>query len=114
MDERRSERRKLLSYFSRVVERDSGYLLGYLVDLTTGGAMMVGNIYLEPNSPLSLRLDLPEDFTPQEKLDLEVLTVWSRPDQDPELYRTGLRLVDIKPADLLILEKLLNLHSSSL
>jgi hypothetical protein len=114
MDERRSESRKLLSYFSRVVERDSGYLLGYLIDLTTGGAMMVGNIYLEPNSPLSLRLDLPENFTPQEKLDLEVLTVWSRPDQDPELYRTGLRLINIQPSDLLILEKLLDLHGSSI
>ena len=114
MDDRRSENRKFLSYFSRVVERDSGYLLGYLVDLTTGGALLVGNIYLEPNSPLRLRLDLPEGLTLQEQLDLDVMTVWSRPDQDPELYRTGLRLIDVTPSDLLILEKLLNQHGSSI
>lgn len=114
MDDRRSESRKFLSYFSRVVERDSGYLLGYLVDLTTGGALLVGNIYLEPNSPLSLRLDLPEGFTLQEQLDLDVMTVWSRPDQEPELYRTGLRLINVTPSDLLILEKLLDRHGSSI
>ncbi len=42
------------------------------------------------------------------------LTVWSRPDQDPELYRTGLRLVNVQPSDLLILEKLLDRHGSSI
>jgi hypothetical protein len=114
MDERRRESRRYLSYFSRVVDRESGYMIGYLVDLTTGGAMLVGNIPLQVNSALSLRLDLPDSFSPQEQLDLEVRAVWSRPDRDPEFYRTGLQLIDVKPTDLMVLERLLNLHGTPL
>lgn len=112
MDDRRRESRRYLSYFSRVIDRDSGYMLGYLVDMTTGGALLVGNIYLQPNSTLRLRLDLPDGFGPQEQLDLDVRAVWSRPDKDPEFYRTGLQLMNIKPSDLVILERLLSLHGS--
>ena len=70
MEERRSENRKFLTYFSRVIDRDTGIMLGYLVDLTTGGALLIGNVSLKPNSVLQLRLDLPEDFSPQEKLEI--------------------------------------------
>lgn len=114
MDDRRRESRKYLSYFSRVIDRDSGYMLGYLVDMTTGGALLVGNIFLQPNSVLKLRLDLPDGFGSQEQLDLEVQTVWSRPDKDPEFYRTGMKLININPSDLILLERLLNLHGSTI
>jgi hypothetical protein len=112
MDERRRESRKYLSYFSRVVDRDSGYMIGYLVDMTTGGALLVGNIFLQPNTSLRLRLDLPDGFSTLEQLELDVRAVWSRPDKDPEFYRTGLQLMNIRPSDLVVLERLLSLHGT--
>ena len=114
MEERRSESRKFLTYFSRVIDRDTGIMLGYLVDLTTGGALLIGNVSLSPDSVLQLRLDLPEDFSPQEKLEIEARAVWSRPDSDPEFYRTGLQLMNIEPKDLNTLERLLSIHSTIL
>jgi hypothetical protein len=114
LEERRSESRKFLTYFSRVIDRDTGIMLGYLVDLTTGGALLIGNVSLKPDSVLHLRLDLPEDFFPKEQLDIEARAVWSRPDSDPEFYRTGLQLFNVKPTDLNTLERLLSIHSSIL
>lgn len=114
MEERRSESRKFLTYFSRVIDRDTGIMLGYLVDLTTAGALLIGNVSLSPDSVLQLRLDLPEDFAPQERLEIQARAVWSRPDSDPEFYRTGLQLMNIKPQDLNTLERLLSIHSSIL
>lgn len=114
MDERRSEDRKYLNYFSRVVDRDSGAMLGYLVDMTTGGALLVGNIPLAPNTPLHLRIDLPEGVFNREQLDLDVTAVWCQPDGDPELYRTGLRLQTADPGDLLILGRLLSGYGAHL
>ncbi|MBN1148065.1 MAG: PilZ domain-containing protein [Anaerolineales bacterium] len=108
MDNRRRQDRKYLSFFSRVIDRYNGRLLGYLADLTTGGAMLVGNIPLKTGEVFHLRVDLPEDFTTRDQLDLEAKAVWSKPDIDPEFYRTGLQLVDIQPEDLLILERLLS------
>jgi hypothetical protein len=114
MEERRRETRKFLTYFSRVLDRNSGILLGYLIDMTTGGALLIGNVRLEPNTYLNLRLDLPEDFYPQQELEMDARAVWCRPDSDPELYRTGLQLVNVKPKDLVILQRLLSLHGSAL
>lgn len=108
MDNRRKEDRKYIKYFSRVTNRESGELLGYLVDMTTGGALMIGNQPLRANTLLDLRLDLPEGRFQEEHLDLEALAVWSQPDEDPELYRTGLRLVENDPKVFLILTRLLS------
>ena len=108
MDNRRKQDRKYLSFFSRVVDRHNGRLLGYLADLTTGGALLVGNIPLKLGEVFQLRVDLPENFTTRDQLDLEAKAVWSQPDIDPEFYRTGLQLVDVQPMDLLILERLLS------
>ncbi len=108
MQERRKNDRKYLTYFSRVVDRENGLLLGYLVDMTTGGALMIGTLPLKVNSDFHLRIDLPDNFAPQEQLDIDAKAVWCMPDTDPELYRTGLQLQQVKPSDLLTLEKLLS------
>lgn len=114
MGDRRKLERKYLTYFSRVVDRNNGRLLGYLVDLTTGGALLVGNTPLKTNEIFHLRIDLPEGFSSQEQLDIDVEAVWCHPDVDPEFYRTGLKLLQPQPADLLVLERLLsNLGSVS-
>ncbi len=108
MEERRKFNRKYLTYFSRVIDRENGMVLGFLVDLTTGGALMVGTIPLKVNSEFHLRIDLPDDFSNQKQLDIDAKAVWSMPDTDPELYRTGLQLKQVNPVDLLTLEKLLS------
>jgi len=112
MEERRRLSRKYLSFFSRVVDRNTERLLGYLVDLTAGGALMIGNISLKPGTLLSLRIDLPEDFSPQDQLDLIAKVVWILPDVDPELYRTGLQMVEIQPSDQGVMERLLTDYAS--
>lgn len=112
MEERRKEIRKYLNYFSRVTDRETGFVLGYLVDLTTGGALLVGNIPLNPGTIFQLRVDLPEGKFKQNQLDLDAKAVWCQPDSDPELYRTGLRLLTNEPGDMLILERLLSGHSA--
>jgi hypothetical protein len=112
MEERRKEIRKYLNYFSRVTDRETGFVLGYLVDLTTGGALLVGNIPLNVGTVFQLRVDLPEEKFTQSQLDMDAKAVWCQPDSDPELYRTGLKLVTSQPGDLFILERLLSGHSS--
>jgi hypothetical protein len=111
--DRRKQDRKYLTFFSRVTDRVTGRMIGYLVDLTTGGALLIGDIALEKNKILHLQIDLPLELAEIETLDLEVRTVWSQPDPDPELFRTGLQLLDVTPENLAILEKLLSNYSSN-
>jgi hypothetical protein len=107
MDDRRRQDRKLMTYFSRVMDRNNGRLLGYLVDMTTGGALVIGNVPLRVNSIFQLRIDLPESYGERTQLDIEARAIWSQPDPDPDLYRTGIQLIGVDPADLQILERLI-------
>jgi PilZ domain len=108
MYERRVENRRLLTYFSRVFNRNNSRLLGYLADITTGGFMLIGDVPIKIDSILPLRIDLPENYGENEHLDFDAKVVWIRPDRDPELFRIGLKLLEINPKVLLILEQLIN------
>jgi len=108
MEERRKEVRKYLTYFSRVIDQDTGLLLGYLVDLTTGGALMVSSMPIKTNVVFNLRVDMPEDFSPQGQLEIQAKSIWCQPDTDPEFYRTGLQLMEVRPTDLVTFERLLS------
>lgn len=107
MDNRRRYHRKYLTYFSQVSDQESGVLLGYLVDLTTGGALMIGNYPLDINAVYDLRIELPEGFDSQNDMRLRAKAVWMQPDVETEFYRIGLQLIAITPRDLNLLEKLL-------
>jgi hypothetical protein len=109
--ERRVEPRKIVTYFSRVIDRTNGQLLGYLANITTGGFMLIGNVPLKTDSVFQLRIDLPDIYGENEQLDCDAKAVWRRPDDDPELFRVGLRLQEINPKILLILERLVSDYS---
>ena len=108
MDERRKFDRKLLTYFSRVIDRKTGALLGYLVDMTTGGVMIVGDYPLKVNTDFELRIDLPDGYTDKERLDIEARAVWCLQDPDPELFRTGLKLIQVSPEEFQMLVKIIS------
>jgi hypothetical protein len=112
MDNRRRQHRKYLTYFSQVSDRESGMMLGYLVDLTTGGALMIGNYPLDINVIYQLRVELPDGFDSQTEMTFDAKAVWVQPDVEPEFYRIGLQLIEIEPRDLVLLEKLLTKYST--
>jgi hypothetical protein len=96
LDERRKFERKYLVYFSRVVDRRTSKLLGYLYDLTIQGALVVGEIEFPPDTNLLVRLDLPEGLCPWIFVDIEARVVWSSMDEDGS-YKTGLELINTPP-----------------
>jgi hypothetical protein len=112
MKEKRREERKFLTYFSRVIDRNNGRMLGYLVDLTTGGAQLVGNIPLKLQNIFLLRIDLPEGFASIAYLDMEAKAVWSQPDVDPEFFRTGLQMMSVSDDQAETLRHLLDQYGA--
>jgi hypothetical protein len=76
--------------------------------MTTDGALVVGNLPLKVNNDFLLRIDLPDSYSEQPQLDLEARAIWCSPDDDPELYRTGLKLINIENSSEAVLERLIN------
>jgi hypothetical protein len=104
--DRRKQPRIDLIYFSRVVDRQNGELIGYLSDLSTGGAMMISTKPLDVGTQLQIRIDLPEGY-PKPSLDLNARIVWCTPDNDPDTYRSGLLLLNITPLEMSWLDQIL-------
>ena len=108
MEERRCEGRKELRYFTRVNDYTTGRMYGYLANMTTGGAMMVSLRPIDVGTLMHFQIDLPEEYAPQDHLLLNVQAVWCRPEADDEIFKVGLRLLEISPKDLNILIRLLD------
>ncbi len=108
MADRRSEDRKYLTYFSRVVDRKTGRLVGYMADLTTGGALLIADKDLQIGTVLHLRMDLPDGFADKSHINFNAKVVWSRPDDDPDFFKTGLQLHEIALQDLATIERVLS------
>lgn len=111
--ERRRHNRKYLTYFSQVTDIESGLMIGYLVDMTPEGALLVGDINLTLGFIYDLRIDLPQGLSNQRFIQVQAKSVWSKPDIDTEFYRVGLQLIDISPADKVLLERLLSSYGKA-
>ncbi len=107
MRERRKIKRRHIMFYSRVFNRQTGELIGYLGDLTQEGAMVISEEPLEINEIYKLRLDLPADLYQKAILGLEARSVWCKPDVDPNFFNTGFKFLGIATQDLTIIQRII-------
>ena len=111
MDERRKLARKYLIIYSRVFERTMGKLLGYLADLSPGGAMIITEEPLVEETILPLRFDLPDSkLFGAHNLSITARVARSSPDISPEFYDVGLEFLEITPEQAVTIEKMMELY----
>lgn len=106
MDKRKLPRKNLV-YYLKVFNRESGELLGHLVDITQEGLMLVSENTIPENTLFSLRINFPRDIFGEETLDFSALSLWCRPDVNPLFYDTGFRLMDISLDRMLLIKRLM-------
>jgi len=107
MEERRKLKRRYIMFYSRVFDRKTGRLLGYLSDLTQEGAMVISEEKIEPSQVMRLRMDLPEGVFDKSQLDFEAKAVWTSKDVDPHFFNTGFHLINISEGDIAIIEQII-------
>ena len=109
--ERRKLQRKYLVVYSRVFDKNSGKVIGYLSDLTTEGAMIIGEHYIEHNLVMQLRMDLPEvPVFSKDHIDLTAKAAWSKPDIDPAFFNTGFEFLNLEDSDREIIKHMVELY----
>lgn len=90
MNDRRRLPRKYLIIYSRVFDRDSGRVIGYLSDLGPGGAMIITEQPQTPDARLRLHFDLPDhERFGASHLDLDVRVAHCEADISPAFYNVG-------------------------
>ena len=105
--ERRRLKRRYLAFFTRVYDRNSGQMLGHLDNVSTEGAMIIGQFPIQSGQTFRLRMDLSEYIFGKAHLDFDAISAWCQPDLDPTFYNTGLKFIDIAPDDMEIIEKIM-------
>jgi len=97
-----------LIYYLRVFDRESDDLVGHLVDLTTGGMMVISEEPLPVDREFHLRMDLPPGLFVLERWETNARSIWCRPDVNPVFHDTGLEFVGFTRQDELIVQDLID------
>jgi len=94
MSEQRINKRLHLIYYLRVFDKKNNTLLGHLVDITTGGFMLLSENPIKTGIEFALSMDvpLPEGLT--ERVELNAKSCWSNQDANPAFYDTGFQFLD--------------------
>jgi len=108
MEERRRLDRRHIMFYSRVFDRKTGQLLGYLGNITGEGVMLISELPIDVQNIYLLRLDLPDDMYSKPILNLKAKSVWCKPDIDPNFYTTGFQLLEANDEDLEIIEQIID------
>jgi len=106
-DDRRKFRRRYLMYYSRVFDRENGSVLGYIVDVTPEGAMIISEEPVSAGKVYQFRMDLPEDISERSFVDFTAESVWCKKDIDPNFYNTGLRISDLSDEDRSLIQNMI-------
>lgn len=108
MDERRKLKRKYLVFFTRLFDRETGQLLGYLANLTAEGMMLISETPLIKGRIYRMHMELAEEFFSKPHLDFEARCMWCQPENiAPQFYNAGFLFVTIAPEDIQIIDQII-------
>jgi hypothetical protein len=109
--ERRRILRKYLVIYSRVFDRNTGQVLGYLSDLTAVGAMIISDDPMATLVDVSLRFDLPDPpLFSTDHLNIEARVAWCQPDIDPAFFNIGFEFKETTPEQAHIIEDMIEAY----
>lgn len=106
-EERRKFKRRYIMYYSRVFDRRTGRVIGYIVDLTPEGALIISEEPIAPGTNFRMRMDMPEDITNKGYLSFEARSIWCQRDVDPNFWDIGVQLIHIEPDDIALIERMI-------
>ncbi len=105
-NKRRLQRRHLI-YYLKVIEKNTNKHMGYLVDITTEGIMLMSEFSVETGLAFDFRILLHTDMSKKEYMDFKAESVWCKKSINSDLYDTGYRLVNVEPHDFKGIEEII-------
>ena len=106
--EKRMLKRWYLIFYLRAFDQDTEKLLGHVVDISTGGIMLISDKIIPIDEDFRLWLDVPQEDGERERLFIEVHSLWSKRDVNPSFYDTGFSILNASPEALLRVQLLID------
>ena len=109
MEDRRKVKRRHLLYYGRIYDETAQKLLGYLVDITENGFMLLSEESFPVGETRRFKLEVTDDVGERPYINFTAKSIWCEPDIDPSHFNIGFGIVEIKQSDkdliLAIVEK---------
>ena len=113
MKENRKQLRIPLIYYLAVFEKKSDQLIGYLADISSGGAMVLAEMPLVIGDEYSFLIESFSMQSETRRICFDAECVWSGSDKFVDYYRCGLRMTNIASEDIDEIMKLVNAFRSN-
>jgi PilZ domain-containing protein len=111
--ERRSRERRTFSHYMRLMNENTGELVGHLVNISPQGLRLESLRSIPLNTDFPLRIELPSDITDKPYMVFIARSRWCRPDRiDPSLFDVGFEIMDMTPGDAEIFKVLFERYGS--
>ncbi len=108
MEEKRRLKRRHLIFYLRVFNADTNELLGYLVDITPEGIMLMSEKKIENGQRFRLKMDLPAEYSDHEHIEFEAESVWHSTDINPDFHDTGFKFSNVTVEEQQIIEDIID------
>lgn len=104
----RNRPRKNTPNHVKVLDSESGKVLGRVVDITADGLMMVGDSPVESGRVFKLRIILPRMTDGKIDISVEAEAVWCQQDKNPSFFQTGFKFENLAGSDGFLLEDVMH------
>ena len=104
MRKHRRRPRKNTPHLVKVLDADTGEVLGRVVDVTADGMMLVTEGSMELGHVIKARLILPVMVQARTEIQVEAEAVWCKQDSNPSFYKVGFRFSNLAGEDGFLLE----------
>ena len=106
-EQRRMKRRHLI-YYLEAIDRETGKLIGFLVDITTKGIMLMSKTPIETGKIFQLRILLKTDLSEKKYLNFDAKSKWCEKSINTEIYDTGFELINKDISDFREIEEVID------
>jgi len=108
MQNTRRLQRKHLIYYLRIIDRDTDQLIGFLVDITTAGLMVMSEAPLEVGRVFRCKMLVQSELSDREQLCFEATSIWCRKAADADFYDTGMQLLSMAPENFASIQQIIH------
>ncbi|MFC1857336.1 PilZ domain-containing protein [Thermodesulfobacteriota bacterium] len=108
----RISERKNLVYYLKITDTQANKPMGYAVDISKQGFMLITGKPIESESLFQLKMFLPEEIQVGKYFDFSAMSRWCRQDQNPEYYTVGFQFADLSSEGIKIVDYLIEKYCS--
>ncbi len=97
MLEKRKQKRRHLIYYLAVMEQSTDFSIGFVVDVTQQGIMIMSSMPLAVNKTYHLKMLVNEDGADKTYLYFDASSKWCHKSPNSDFYDTGFELLNLEP-----------------